>query len=350
MIGEGNVKGFSSQYNRCCILSSQSTPPRSYLVGKITGNQRYRHTNKLTAEEVRMEEEGTSSRPRLQKPLPGRGISTPNADSAPEISDASTATTRLRESPVPTAAMRTEEPTWYNSRGFRPPHLKTFTTEAQASTPRAAQNSNPTPQNIFNTSLMTTVPRKHTLPHPPDALTRQIISTANVPTTQLTPSSAPVPALPANVFTFGGTPDMQLTPPILPQPDNRLVVVPPCNVEVLWDMVLAITQQKLKLHKLPLLDPTKYSGQSQTATEIIQLITEELQGFIKNLEREEGGWLRDKFGWLPEALKALDHYIIAIDVAIQHNAHITALVWAGARTMLKVCPSRNGSHQMESIS
>lgn len=106
----------------------------------------------------------------------------------------------------------------------------------------------------------------------------------------------------------------------------------PCNVASLWEKALAIAQEKLEVYNLPPLDLGLHSGQSQTASEIIQLIIQELH---EDISRDHGK--SGMMGQLQDTLKTLDYYTVVVDTAIQQSPYITALVWAGLRAMLKVC-------------
>jgi len=95
-------------------------------------------------------------------------------------------------------------------------------------------------------------------------------------------------------------------------------------IERIWQQSIAIAQEKLKEKKLPLLDlgdPTLKSVAGIGGT----------VGALKStIEKGARG------GRLRRILKTIDSYGKIVDTAIQHNPVITALVWAGVKTILQV--------------
>lgn len=93
------------------------------------------------------------------------------------------------------------------------------------------------------------------------------------------------------------------------------------------------------------------SGNTKTGNSIEYDLSTTIQLIIKNLKeihkvREQDKWSYiDRHGnrvqvaeRIGKILKSIEHYAKIVDVAIQHSPEITALVWAGVRSILMVYP------------
>jgi len=127
-----------------------------------------------------------------------------------------------------------------------------------------------------------------------------------------------------------------------PQANNSPSTVPPSIASHLWQKALEIAQGSLAKYQLPSLEPG--GSQSESAADNIQSLVAELE--TAHQQNKDRRWrYKDRDGnevvWverLGKVLKSVNKYATIVDIAIQHHPDITSLVWAGARTMLQVCP------------
>ena len=121
----------------------------------------------------------------------------------------------------------------------------------------------------------------------------------------------------------------------------------PSSSPELWQKTLEIAQESLTRYKLPL---ELGSLQSQSAAENIQSLVKELETAHREIKDRQWCY-KDRQGnevvWverLGKILKSVDKYAAIVDTAIQHHPDITALVWAGTRTILQVCHGLSGAN------
>ena len=103
---------------------------------------------------------------------------------------------------------------------------------------------------------------------------------------------------------------------------------------------MAIADNKLKEHNLPPLDRTTLT--SKLAEENIQAIVEQL-GTLQEANKKN----RRSITWfgkeiivmehVGKILKIVDSYSKVVDIAVQSNPQVSALVWAGIRAIMQVC-------------
>ena len=108
---------------------------------------------------------------------------------------------------------------------------------------------------------------------------------------------------------------------------------------VVWDKTLEITKKKLIDNNLPPPDLTNLTSQSAE---------ENIQAFVKALNtlQEDEKKKRWKYTWrgkevivmehLGKILKSMERYSKVVDIAIQSNPQVSALVWAGVWAIMRV--------------
>ncbi|KAF8421813.1 hypothetical protein EV426DRAFT_190016 [Tirmania nivea] len=140
---------------------------------------------------------------------------------------------------------------------------------------------------------------------------------------------APVNLLSQAVRNANCSSDTKNSPTVSPSISSRL-----------WQEALEIAQKSLTKYNLPSLEIGSF--QSQCAVENIQSLLAELDAAYR--ENKDRQWrYKDRQGndviWverLGKVLKTVDKYAKIVNTAIQHHPNVTALVWAGARTILQV--------------
>jgi len=91
----------------------------------------------------------------------------------------------------------------------------------------------------------------------------------------------------------------------------------------IWKRSIDLAQDKLTEKRLPLLDATINSGVDISST-------------VGDLEKTINQRKDPGVGRLRKILKTIHSYAGMVDIAIQHNPMITALVWSGLRAILQV--------------
>jgi len=120
------------------------------------------------------------------------------------------------------------------------------------------------------------------------------------------------------------------TPPAVPSPG---VPVQPAQVpgvlpiERIWQRSIDLTQERLKEKKLPPLEPSSPTFKS------VASVTSPVEDLKRSIDQGGKGPGADQWR---KILKTIDSYAKLVDTAIQHSPAITALVWAGVRTILQV--------------
>jgi len=120
------------------------------------------------------------------------------------------------------------------------------------------------------------------------------------------------------------------TPPAVPWPG---VPVQPAQVpsvlpiERIWQRSIDLAQERLKEKKLPLLELS-----SPTFKSVIG-VSSPVEDLKRTINQSGKGPAADRWR---KILKTIDSYAKLVDTAIQHSPAITALVWAGVRTILQV--------------
>ena len=94
-------------------------------------------------------------------------------------------------------------------------------------------------------------------------------------------------------------------------------------------MTLEIAEKKLRESSLPPLDLSTLT--SQPGEENIRMVVKELTTLQK--ENKEKQW---SYTWSGKILKIVDIYSKVVDIAIQSNPQVSALVWAGIRAIVQV--------------
>lgn len=136
--------------------------------------------------------------------------------------------------------------------------------------------------------------------------------------------------------------------PHIPTPDTPAIIdlheteLPPPSPysAVVWAKALEIVKKKLSNNNLPPLDTTNLT--SQSAGENIETVVKALNTLQKDEKKK-----RWRYTWggkdiiiverVGKILKTMDLYSKAIDIAIQSNPQVSALVWAGVWVITQVC-------------
>jgi len=103
--------------------------------------------------------------------------------------------------------------------------------------------------------------------------------------------------------------------------------VPVVPIERIWQRSLDLAQERLKEKKLPPLESTNPMFKSVAG---VSSPVEDLRRSI-----DQGGKGPGTDRWR-KILKIIGTYERLVDTAIQHSPAITALVWAGVKTILQV--------------
>jgi len=120
---------------------------------------------------------------------------------------------------------------------------------------------------------------------------------------------------------------------------NNLSTQGPGRVSSVWEKTVNITNKKLLEHSLPLLAPQNLT--SNSATENLQSILKDLDTAKTDVQKRRWRYVWDgkevivveRWG---KVLKSVEKYAKVVDTTIQYHPDITALVWACARTILRV--------------
>ena len=117
------------------------------------------------------------------------------------------------------------------------------------------------------------------------------------------------------------------------------VIEAPTHCSVVWAKALEIAIKKLNDNNLPPLDLTNLT--SQSAEENIETVVKAL-----NILQEDDNKKRWSYTWhgkevivverLGHILKGIEKYSKTVDIAMQCNPQVSALVWAGVWAILRV--------------
>jgi len=108
------------------------------------------------------------------------------------------------------------------------------------------------------------------------------------------------------------------------QPAQVPAVLP---IERIWQQSIDLAQERLKEKKLPFLEPSGPAFKSVTGA------SSPVEDLKRSIDQSGKGPGADRWR---KIVKTIDSYAKLVDTAIQHSPVITALVWAGVRTILRV--------------
>ena len=104
--------------------------------------------------------------------------------------------------------------------------------------------------------------------------------------------------------------------------------IEPLSHSSIWTNALEIAKEKLHKNELPPLNPHINLG---SAKENISSIIEALKDVQGDDKKKR--WVGERFG---KILKCVEKYSKVVDIAIQANPQVAALVWAGIWGMIRV--------------
>ena len=153
------------------------------------------------------------------------------------------------------------------------------------------------------------------------------------------------PHTPASSCQVQASAKIDIQPAVQPQakPIPGLDVIEPLShSSIVWAKALQVAKKKLEDSNLPQLDLTNLT--SQSAEENIQAVIKALNTLLEGDKRK-----RWSYTWrgkeviiverLGRILRIVEKYSKAVDMAIQSNPQVSALVWAGVCAIMRVCIS-----------
>ena len=113
----------------------------------------------------------------------------------------------------------------------------------------------------------------------------------------------------------------------------------------IWQESLKIAQKRLAEKKLPPLENLKPCSHNLPTREepvstIVCSTIQDLEKTIQSKQRGKDSKVNACIDRMKDILKTFNQYAVIVDIAIQHNPKITALVWAGVRVTLQVSSIR----------